>query len=285
MATKTSKKTSEKSALKSKTSISSQKTKKVVVKRRTSDLSPTKASAVAIASQANRAKKQALIQKVSLSENHNKTSSSKIPLWVWLFFWWSLLLFCISFYQAIIRPQLVTDVNINRSDDSVYWIWWSTDEENIVVGEWTEDLNNNWVGVEDGLISEGKTGVIARFFDLISDRDFDGSFDLFSSALKNTQDIRTHFTEYRLSPFLSGIQWWRLQPKDIEYISTSEYGNDKYGFNLSYTLLENQEQYDEMWEIVIDDKWDEPRIASIVCVTSRCSYHPIFWPENFGLMK
>ena len=86
MATKTSKKTSEKSALKSKTSISSQKTKKVVVKRRTSDLSPTKARAVAIASQANRAKKQALIQKVSLSENHNKTSSSKIPLWVWLFF-------------------------------------------------------------------------------------------------------------------------------------------------------------------------------------------------------
>lgn len=39
-------------------------TKRVIVKRRKVDLVPTRASAVAIASQANRAKKQALIEKV-----------------------------------------------------------------------------------------------------------------------------------------------------------------------------------------------------------------------------
>ena len=65
--------------------------KKVVVKRRKVDLVPTRASAVAIASQANRAKKQALIEKVASSKTLpiRKTESSsdtKIPVWVWTFF-------------------------------------------------------------------------------------------------------------------------------------------------------------------------------------------------------
>ncbi|MBR7036881.1 hypothetical protein IKI14_03270 [bacterium] len=85
-------------------------TKKVVVRRRKTDLKPTKASAVAIVSQANRAKKQALIEKVANSDiipvKKSDTSDTKIPLWVWIFFGCSLLLFCVSFYQAIIRPQL-----------------------------------------------------------------------------------------------------------------------------------------------------------------------------------
>jgi hypothetical protein len=41
--------------------------KKVVVKRRKTELIPTKASAVAIASQANRAKKNALIKRLASS--------------------------------------------------------------------------------------------------------------------------------------------------------------------------------------------------------------------------
>ena len=66
-------------------------TKKVVVKRRKSDLKPTKASAVAIVSQANRAKKQALIEKVSNSvvipnKKAGTSADTKIPLWVWMFF-------------------------------------------------------------------------------------------------------------------------------------------------------------------------------------------------------
>ena len=57
--------------------------KKTVVKRRKSDLKPTRASAVAIVSQANRAKKQALIEKIATSDvvMYHKSSSSdtKIP--------------------------------------------------------------------------------------------------------------------------------------------------------------------------------------------------------------
>jgi hypothetical protein len=100
-------KTSEKKVV-SKNENKKDTTKKVVVKRRKSDLKPTKASAVAIASQANRAK-QALIEKVASSDvpyRKPESSDTKIPLWVWVFFGCSLLLFCISFYKAIIYPQL-----------------------------------------------------------------------------------------------------------------------------------------------------------------------------------
>ena len=65
-------------------------TKKIVVKRRKTDLKPTKASAVAIASQANRAKKKALIEKVAKSDiipdRKVETTDNKIPVWVWVFF-------------------------------------------------------------------------------------------------------------------------------------------------------------------------------------------------------
>ncbi|MBO7094832.1 hypothetical protein J6V86_01270 [bacterium] len=97
MPTKTTKKTSlkkESSTSSSKKNVNSSKiekkdsTKKVVVKRRKLDLTPTRASAVAIASQANRAKKQALINKVAAGEKivRKSDSSTKIPLWVWIFF-------------------------------------------------------------------------------------------------------------------------------------------------------------------------------------------------------
>jgi hypothetical protein len=100
------KKTVKKSEIKSENKKESMK--KVVVKRRKTDLKPTRASAVAIASQASRAKK-ALIEKVASNNMpYKKTESSntKIPTWVWTLFGCSLLLFCVSFYKAIIYPQL-----------------------------------------------------------------------------------------------------------------------------------------------------------------------------------
>jgi hypothetical protein len=81
-------KTSEKKVV-SKTENKKDATKKVVVKRRKVELVPTKASAVAIASQASRAKKQALIEKMSTNDMPYKkaeSSDNKIPLWVRMFF-------------------------------------------------------------------------------------------------------------------------------------------------------------------------------------------------------
>ena len=269
-------------------------TKKVVVKRRKTELKPTKASAVAIASQANRAKKQALIKKLSNSEmvldKTDNANGGKIPLWVWVFFGCSLMLFCISFYQAIIRPQIEQE-NIVL-DEAVY----SLDENVWMEWEVQENLNDENILQEDAFdkteeedkweeIQMTVEGVVEQFFVRLSDRDFDGAFDLMIPALRNYNDIRTHFSAFRMNPFLEWIEWWKLMPENLKYINSPSYWKDAYEFDLSYVLKSNQEKYDETWEFTVNTLWDEPKISSIRCVSSKCSYHPIFWPENFGLMK
>jgi len=81
----------EKIKTESKSEVEKNTTKKVVVKRRKTDLKLSKASAVAIVSQANRAKKQALIKKFATSDDVlptrvEQSNDTKIPLWVWIFF-------------------------------------------------------------------------------------------------------------------------------------------------------------------------------------------------------
>lgn len=270
-------------------------TKKVVVKRRKTELKPTKASAVAIASQANRAK-QAFIERISNSEIPSKKieqSDTKIPLWVWIFFGCSLFLFCVSFYQAIIRPQIekenvVVEDGVYRVDESIVGEWEINQESGNGYGAVSEENDSEQVEMEvDQWISVPKTATetIEEFFGRLSDRDFDGAFDLMIPALRSYNDIRTHFTSFRMDPFLDWIEGWKLVPENFKYVNSPSYWKDVYNFDLSYVLKSNQEKYEETWEFTVNTQQDSPLISSIRCITSKCSYHPIFWPENFGLMK
>ena len=265
-------------------------TKKVVIKRRKVDLVPTRASAVAIASQANRAKKQALIERFASWENievnKNGRTSTMIPLWVWIFFWCSLLLFCISFYQAIIRPQFekVADINSSESynvnsDTSV-----SLDGDTINSSFWDWDIDNS----ESKVVSvNSRTAweTIQEFFRHLSSKEFDVAFNMFTPSLQRSSEILEHFTSFRMEPFISWIEWDSLLPTNIQFVNKTDSWKDKYKFDISYVLSSNKEKFDETWEFVLENLWEETKIASVLCVTSKCSYHPIFWPENFGLMK
>jgi len=296
---KTSKVSEKKAVLKAedkKTSI-----KKVVVKRRKIDLKPTRASAVAIASQANRAKKQALIEKLSNSEipaKNVKSSDTKIPLWVRIFFWCSLFLFCISFYKAIICPQLSKSVDTIDIEEMV-----NVGENEVKVSdelqesdEWYEsDLEISQDYYQDEMIvpstpetlriPETSMEVINEYFVRLSNHQFNEAFDLMVPVLRRSSEIRDHFSSFRMDPFLDWIEWWRLTPINFEYVNSPAYWRDVYKFDLSYVLNTDQSRYDEEWEFTVNTSWDEPKISSIRCVTSKCSRHPIFWPENFGLMK
>ena len=224
--------------------------KKAVVKRRKVDLIPTRASAVAIASQASRAKK-ALIEKVASNNMpYKKTESSntKIPTWVWTLFGCSLLLFCVSFYKAIIYPQL-NGWDISENGNVEFLVNWDEnsnvednyqyvdDSQNFVVNNNENDyLDNVWVNVP-----ETATETIEEFFNRLSNRQFDEAFGLMIPAVRDSTEIRSHFGSFRMNPFLDGIQWWRLTPTNFNYVTSPAYWKD--------------------------------------------TYHPIFWPENFGLMK
>lgn len=264
--------------------------KKVVVKKRTSDLAPTKASAAAIASQAQRARKQALVQKMSAewkkSENINQNKkSTKIPLRVWIFFGCALLFFSIAFYKAILSPQLdvVTEWTNVKEDSSDYY---RTDGQNLVdlweinnIDEFqnyndnTVDIINDW---ED---------MIYAFMNRLSNQNFDWLFQLFDGPLQRSQEMKDHFTAFRISPFLAWIQWNKLSPTNIQYVGKTANWNDEYKFDLSYELISTNDQYDETWKVIVKEVDGDLRIASIMCETKKCSYHPLFWPENFGLMR
>lgn len=286
------KKTVKKSEIKSENKKESMK--KVVVKRRKTDLKPTRASAVAIASQASRAKK-ALIEKVASNNMpYKKTESSntKIPTWVWTLFGCSLLLFCVSFYKAIIYPQL-NGWDISENGNVEFLVNWDEnsnvednyqyvdDSQNFVVDNNENDyLDNVWVNVP-----ETATEIIEEFFNRLSNRQFDEAFGLMIPAVRDSTEIRSHFGSFRMNPFLDGIQWWRLTPTNFNYVISPAYWKDTYSFDLSYVMSADQSQYDETWEFTVNTQWDEPKISSIRCTTTKCSYHPIFWPENFGLMR
>jgi len=298
MPTKTTKKTSNSNMGKHKDVSYNDKdvAKKVVVKRRKLDLAPTRASAVAIASQANREKKKALIDKLAASENIIREDKkwSKIPVRVWTFFWFSLLLFCVSVYQAYIRPQLEIELTEAGFDKNVYTNDWG----NVISLGWNDlqdidrislteemEMDENNSSLEFQLhVPTTPTEMIQEFFARLSSRRFDEAFNLLSLKLQRMWEIRDHFTSFRMNPFISGIQW-ELKPSNIKYISTSTYWKDRYWFDLSYTLNNTGETYYETREFVVDTSWDNLEISSIVCTTSKCSYHPIFWPENFGLVE
>ena len=290
-------KKSESKVLEKKNVEKKESTKKVVVKRRKTDLKPTKASAVAIVSQANRAKKQALIDKVSNSNVvpvKTETSDGKIPLWVWIFFGCSLLLFCVSFYQAIIRPQIenenvVVDESVNWIDENVEsgWNYQELENENEAIAlENDESKQVELQGESQWLIIlQTANDVIVEFFNRLSNRNFDWAFDLMTPALRGYADIRSHFSSVRMNPFFDWIEWWKVVLENIQYIKSPSYWKDVYNFDLSYVLESNQEKYEETWEFGVNTAWEEPKISSIRCISSKCSYHPIFWPENFGLMR
>ena len=287
---KSSSKTSEKKITEKKNS-----TKKVVVKRRKTDLKPTKASAVAIVSQANRAKKKALIEKLSTEQrisNNSSSDNSKIPLWAWIFFWCSLLFFCISFYIAVFRKQIENDFINNQEISDVDWLNWnnlnskdSLDNDNLVTNN-TETFE--WSGIpsqKEMIAPVTATETIQAFFDNLSNRNFDEAFDLMIPALRSASEIREHFTSFRMNPLLDWIEWWKLIPTNFQYIKSPTYWKDVYNFDLSYVMSSDQSKYDETREFTVNTQWAEPKISSIRCITPKCSYHPIFWPENFGLMR
>jgi hypothetical protein len=215
-----------------------------------------------------------------------------------MFFGCSLLLFCISFYKAIIYPQLdwwkvgedeniefLMDWDENNNETEISQEIDSPQNVDVQGADISDDLGGNDVEDSWTYVPATATETIEAYFSHLSDRDFDGAFQLMLPALKNTSEIRDHFTSFRMNPFLDWIQWWRITPTNFEYVNSPAFWKDVYKFDLSYVMISDQTRYDETWEFTVNTKWDEPKISSIRCVTPKCSYHPIFWPENFGLMR
>ena len=265
---------------------------KVVIKRRKKDLTPTKASATAIISQANCAKKQALIEKIAEKQiqptvkEDQKVSSAKVPLWVRILFGCSLFLFCVSFYHAIIRPQLEPEVENISTEKNIYW---NSDSENDRL-VWEVELpdmdSNTEISINEEIIENPQNAeeLIQSFFAYMSNEKFDKSFSLFDTRAQKDSNIRQYFGELKMAPFFQWIEWKSIKPQNIQKTTDTYKWKDVYTFDISYILASTHEQYDETWEFVAGETNWEWKIFRIYCITNQCSRHPIFWPENFGMM-
>jgi hypothetical protein len=88
-----------------------------------------------------------------------------------------------------------------------------------------------------------------------------------------------------MAPFFEWIEWKAIVPKNIHKISEMYKWNEVYSFDISYILNSTQEQYDETWKFSTSNRDGELKILMLYCVSSKCAKHPIFWPEDFGLMR
>ena len=267
--------------------------KKVVIKRRKKDLTPTKASATAIISQANRAKKQALIEKLSEEEMpikqevKNNTSSSKVPLRVRILFWWSLLWFCVAFYLAIIHPQIERNGDDIQVSEDFYWSSDTKEEKSVwdadlsvISNEKNDEIEENKIVENDNIIEnpQNPEELIQSYFAYMSHWKFDESFALFDNRAQNDQNIKKYFAASQMEPFFGWIEWKSIVPKNIQKTARVYRWKDVYTFDISYTSSSTHEQYDETWEFVPDEYDWERKISRIYCVSSKCWNHPIFWP-------
>jgi hypothetical protein len=183
----------------------------------------------------------------------------------------------------------VVDESVNWIDENVEsgWNYQELENENEAIAPENEESKqielegeNQWL-----IIPQTANDVIVEFFNRLSNRNFDWAFDLMTPALRGYADIRSHFSSVRMNPFMDWVEWWKVIPMNIQYIRSPSNWKDVYNFDLSYVLKSNQEKFEETWEFWINTSWAEPKISSIRCISSKCSYHPIFWPENFGLMR
>jgi hypothetical protein len=108
---------------------------------------------------------------------------------------------------------------------------------------------------------------------------------LFDERTQNDKNIKEHFTAFRMAPFFEWIEWKAIVPQNIHKISETYKWNEVYSFDISYVLDSTHEQYDETWKFSTSNRNGELKILMLYCVSSKCARHPIFWPEDFGLMR
>lgn len=255
-------------------------------------------------------KKEEFISKVALAAiqqertlpSSPKKVTKKIPVWVWIFFGASLLLFCISLYQALLFPQLTTSnqssLTPTQNMGTNEGILSSNQEETIFplfeneedTTAWTENDSLTLLGSVESTVTDEdyqNIALIQNFYSLVSAKDIEGLRNLFDTPMKNSSNIRSIFSNYKISPFIDNIRGNKIQPTNISLIDTSDSGTKEYEYMLTYTLetSDQTQEFDELWKIKIRTENGEQKIGSIWCESYRCSYNPFFWPEAYGLIN
>ena len=255
-------------------------TKKILAKKETTKATTKKSSTPKKKTLTN--KKNELINKFSKTQRTITTPTSqwisrkerKIHTGVRIFFGCSLFLFCIAVYYAILRPQSIETSNQKNLEMIV-------SDNNFS----NEETNQNTENTPPILEESFGSLFLKEFYYQLSSKNITGVIDLMDKPLRNSSEIRRIFSEYRIVPFIDGIEYNQIFPENIELISTSNSGVEEYRYNINYKLADSDQTFAETRLTKIKFTDNGPKIASIHCESKRCSYNPFFRPESYGLIK
>ena len=236
------------------------------------------------------AKKSEFIKKVAIQAESSKSSllgkrkiSNQIPTRIRIFFWCSLLLFCTAIYKAFLLPKITAptpEITIQQDEDL---------NEGIIISDNENDLEVYFPLIVDEIeaTEEKISGAqfIYQFYQTFSQKDIPTLISLFDAPLQRNAEIRQFFSAYKINPFIDNIQDNHVRPENIELISTSASGVEEYRFNLNYHLTTNSQDFAETRAIKVRFTDNGPRVASIHCESTRCSFNPFFRPESYGLIQ
>lgn len=211
----------------------------------------------------------------------NETNEKRlIPVWVWIFFGCSLLMFCIALYESCMRPKMISETQK-----------WATEEDIIVNIDSSETPISEPSNTESSItvVEEATTGpqFLYQWYQIFSSKDVALLKTLMDSAMRNNATIKQFWSAYKINSFIDGIENHSLQPQNITLISTSPSWIEEYQYELEYSLLPeyNAQHFKETRVAKVRYTETGPQLASLRCETPRCSYNPFFRPENYGLVK
>ena len=179
-------------------------------------------------------------------------------------------------YYAILRPQFIDPANQQNKP--------TTNANN---NSYNQEGNQNTENTAQLPVIEESSGSVflKEFYRQLSNKNITGIVDLMDKPLKSSSEIRRIFSEYRIAPFIDGIEHHQISPENIELISTSNAGVEEYRYNINYKLADSDQTFAETRLTKIKFTDNGPKVASILCESKRCSYNPFFRPESYGLIK
>ncbi|MDR0607276.1 MAG: hypothetical protein LBG52_02755 [Candidatus Peribacteria bacterium] len=210
-------------------------TKKPVLKKTTKSLSDQKEM---LSQKAAFIKKMATQAETQLQPTKRSKETQKIPLRVRVFFGASLLLFCIAFYQAILRPMLnFTPANAPTNIPEII----VSDNEN----EWiASQLTPDPLPPTSTLQTSGEQ-FLQQFYQTMSQKDIATLTTLFDAPLQKSTEIKQFFSAYKITPFIENITHNRILPEQIELLATSPSGVEEYRYQLNYHLDPTNQDFAE----------------------------------------
>lgn len=211
-----------------------------------------------------------------IKKHHNKKSDN-FALGLLIF---SMLIFIFSLYKTFytnhkdIEPKIsnITNEqleNKEKVDDTEALVLENTEVEKID--------NINYEGEKKDVSTED-IEIIKTFYEKINNKNFAELNSLVDNYLKSSNVFRTYYNNNWLSKFVWSLINEKVYIKDIKEINleNGKVGTSYYSYTIKYKLNNNNEPFQEEWELAIVTKWEKKLIGSLQCVTVGCSKMPFF---------